>query len=327
MTQTPRILKLENMTHRALNALNPKKTIVIAAISPIEVHGPHLPTGQDLFEANALLERTAQKAVEKWPDWTILATPPLPIGCDTLPHLGSINYPAPLVRDIAYYTLRPFAKRGFARLAYSSFHGGPRHFLALEDAADKLSRRYNVAAISFFSVVAARMMESNFFHDAVKDSSATDITLAEIEKDLHAGFTETSIGLHLWPELVEDGWDSLEALVSGDGAEDPHKELLVGSSSKTDLVTTLRKVASGVSAVAAAIKHYKKYTYAGYPGKASAESGRLLFEHLVGIVSGIVDEFMVKGRKMDVHSPIWGLREGFLSPPVNTVLDEWLHLF
>lgn len=326
MPNESRILRLEKITHSRLKALDPEKTAVIATISPIEVHGPHLPLGQDWFEAAALVEHASKKAIEKWPDWTILIVPPIPVGCDTIPHLGSVNFPAPLVRDVAFYTLRPFAERGFARLAYSSFHGGPRHFVALEDAADRLSRKYGVAAMSFFSVVASRMAESNIFFDAIKDCADRKISLEQVEKDLHAGFVETSIGLHLWPELVEEGWEELPPLVPGKG-EDPHKTLLHGGNAKEDVLSQIKKAKAGINAVADAIKHYKKHIYAGYPDLASCEQGKLLFDHLVDVAIEIVDEFLGKGRKMEVHSPIWGLREALLNPAVNTVLEEWFHFY
>jgi hypothetical protein len=50
-------LKLENITHKRFLQLDPKRTVVAVAIGPLEMHGPHLPIGLDLFEAYALLER------------------------------------------------------------------------------------------------------------------------------------------------------------------------------------------------------------------------------------------------------------------------------
>lgn len=321
-----RIKRLENLTHEALETLNPEKTMVIAAVSPIEAHGPHLPLGQDWFEAIELMEAAVQRATEKWDDWTALIVPPLPIGCDTIPHFGSINYPPHIVRDVAYYALKPFAKKGFARLAYSSFHGGPRHFCALEAAADKLTKNYGVPAMSFFSVVASRMSDSNIFHDAIKHLPDSPISLEEIESDLHGGFTETSLGLHLFPELVADGWQNLEDLVSG-STDDPHKELLFGSEKKMDVIHNLKKLGAAVEATLGAVRHYKKYNYSGYPSRSSAEMGKLIFDQVVSVTMEIIEEFMEKGKEMDVHSPVWGARDVLLSPVAHTVLEEWLNFY
>lgn len=325
MTDESRIFRLEDMSHTALCALDPARTFVVAAISPIETHGPHLPVGQDWFEAIALMEHSAARAVAQWPDWNVLLLPPVPVGCDTIPHLGSINYPAPLVRDVAYYTLRPFAKRGFARLAFSSFHGGPRHFCALEDAAHKLTRRHGVAAMSFFSVVAARMAHSNIFHDALKDDPALDLPLDMIAGDLHAGVIETSFALHLWPHLVDAGWQDLPPLAPGGG--DPHGDLLFGDDGPAGLLDALGKARSAIQSAGAAVRHYKQHTYAGTPAQASEPRGHTMFSHLLDVAMDIIGEFIENGRGMDVHSPVWPLRQALLSPAVNTVVDDWLHFY
>ncbi|HOX28401.1 MAG TPA: hypothetical protein PLQ76_04510 [bacterium] len=40
-----------------------------------------------------------------------------------------------------------------------------------------------------------------------------------------------------------------------------------------------------------------------------------------------MDEFIVKGRDMNVHSPVWGLRDLLLNSHINTIADDWLHVF
>lgn len=325
MDPQDRIFVLDKISHSKLNELDPQKTVVVVSVSPIEAHGPHLPAGQDLFEAEALSRAVAEKALTKFTDWSALLLPPIPVGCDTLPHLGSINYPAPLVRDVAYHALKPFAERGFARLGISSFHGGPRHFCALEDAADGISKKFKIPAMSFFSAVAKKMTEGNFFFNAVENSPDRKVSLEQVEMDLHAGMIETSIALHLWPELVDSGWDELQSSVPVGGGGNPHNELLF-KENKFDIMSKLQTLGSAVKSLGSAIDHYKKNTYLGYPQLASAEQGKLLFDHLVDIASGFVEEFIERGLDMDVHSPVWGFKDVLLNPAVNTVLDDWLHL-
>ena len=50
-------LKYEELTHTSASQLDPERTLVIATFSPLEVHGPHLPLGQDVFEAYHLATR------------------------------------------------------------------------------------------------------------------------------------------------------------------------------------------------------------------------------------------------------------------------------
>jgi len=51
------VLSYVRMALPEIEALDRKKTIFLMALSPIEVHGPHLPLGTDIFIAEELLQR------------------------------------------------------------------------------------------------------------------------------------------------------------------------------------------------------------------------------------------------------------------------------
>ena len=121
-----------------------------------------------------------------------------------------MNFPARVTRDVAYYALEPFAKAGFARLVYSSFHGGPRHNCALEAAAADLTekvRRPGREPVLDGPDPHPGRRRSSF--EPVQDAPGRRIERDQLPLDRHAGYVETSIGLHLWPDLVEDGWQDL----------------------------------------------------------------------------------------------------------------------
>jgi len=209
-----RLHRLDRISHTALSNLDKSKTAVVASMSPLEVHGPHLPLGQDLMEAYAFAENSMKLFLEKNPDWNVVLLPPVPVATDCVPMLGSVNFPVHLVRDVAYYLLEPFARQGFARLAISSFHGGPRHICALEDAAGALYEKYNVPTVSLFSAVISQITEGDVFMDALSQIEDVQVTTEHMRQDHHAGFVEPSLALVLWPELVEDGWEDLPTCVS-----------------------------------------------------------------------------------------------------------------
>ncbi len=324
LTRNSRVLRLDNISHSKISSLDKKRTLVLATLSPLEVHGPHLPLGQDMFEAYALAENASVKFTEKHADWNVILLPPVPAAIDCVPHLGSVSFPVRLVFETAYHLLKPFAKAGFARLAYSSFHGGPRHICCLEAAADKLTKDFDAPAASLFSMVLSRVAEGRVFLEAVEDMPECAMTLEMFKKDHHAGFVETSMALHLWPELVDDGWEELEPLYSGEveQGQNAGDSFLYAQQGKASLTDRMKKNASQVQAILKAIKHFNAHTYYGYPALASAKQGEKLFRHLTNICMQAVEEFVDRGRDVNVHSPLWKLRSVMLNQGANLIADR-----
>lgn len=315
------------MTHQALQKLDPARTLVLATLSPIEVHGPHLPLGQDYFEAYTLAEHAIEILADRYEDWNFVLLPPYPVATDCVPQLGSVSFPVQVVRDVAYYALEPFAKRGFARLVYSSFHGGPRHVCALESAAQMLSKNYNVPTASLFSMVLSRVMEGDVFFDAIRENPECNITVEQLKKDHHAGFVETSLALQCWPELMEPDWKELEPLVSeGPKESGANDSFLYGYQEKSSSVDRVKRSWAQVRSIIKSIKHFNDHTYYGYPAAASKSQGKDLLENLALLAADTTDKFIERGLKMDVHSPLWKLRHVLLNRGVNKVANDWLKL-
>jgi creatinine amidohydrolase len=323
--KTKRVFRLDKITHSKISKLDRERTLVLATLSPLEVHGPHLPLGQDMFEAYALAEKTAEVLTRQREDWNVLLLPPVPVAIDCVPELGSVNFPVKLVLDVAYHLLRPFAKAGFARLAYSSFHGGPRHICCLEAAADKLTKDFGVPAGSLFSMVLSCVAEGKVFFEAIEDIPEREITLEMLKQDHHAGFVETSMGLHLWPELVEDGWKDLPPLYSSEieQGQDANDSFLYDYQDKASLGDRVKRNMAQVHSIFKAIKHFNTHTYFGYPALASAEQGKKIFEHLTNICAESAGEFLDRGREMDVHSPLWKMRSFMLNSGANMIADRF----
>lgn len=317
------IRRLDRMTLTDMQALDPRRTLIMCAMSPLEVHGPHLPIGQDLFEADALAGRALEMAAEQLLDWSFVMTPPVPVSIDAIPHTGSVNMTVSVVRDVAFSMLRPFAHRGFARLCFSAFHGSPRHICALEHAAMKLNRLHpDTAAASIFSVATKRMVEGDVFYDAVTKRGASPLKSSQMEKDTHAGFVETSLALHLWPQLVRPGWQDLPAATKVPEDEEG-RSFLMGDNQQT-FMGKISAMKQRIGGIKASVGHFRQHTYSGYPAVSSAEHGKQIFDHLTEMCRDIIIEFVEKGRDMDVHSPLWKLRHVAQNRPFNWFLDNVL---
>ena len=126
-----------------ISQLDREKTVFLISVSPIEVHGPHLPVGTDVFVADELLNRYVLKLGENHPELTFVKLPPLYAGSDALPVPGSLSVPAVYLEGILIAYGDGLAKQGFRYLFVADNHGGPRHQMAIEASARRLWREHN----------------------------------------------------------------------------------------------------------------------------------------------------------------------------------------
>jgi creatinine amidohydrolase len=228
---------------------------VLLPLGALEQHGPHLPLGTDAFIADALAREVARRAGD------MVVAPCLPVGCSDH-HLSfagtasiSVEAAAAYLRSVAVSLLR----HGF-RCAYMfSAHAGNipalRAALASFDAAD----RKRVAI--FVDWPAQR--------DAMHDWARRELGLGPDEVGSHAGHFETSIMLHLAPELVD-----MQAAPRG----------FIGSAQ--DATTTMAE--KGIAAVSRA-------GVVGDARGATPEAGGGYFEILAASITSFVSERRAAG--------------------------------
>ncbi|MFB4309491.1 mycofactocin biosynthesis peptidyl-dipeptidase MftE [Actinomadura sp. GTD37] len=151
----------------------PAGPLVLVPVGSTEQHGPHLPLSTDTLIAQAVAERAAG-ALGPHPDRPVLVAPPIPYGASGehagFPGTVSIGHEA--LRAVLVETVRSLALWA-GRIVFVNGHGG------------------NVATLG--AAVAVMRSEG---HDAAW--TGCDVPGG----DPHAGFTETSIMLHLAPHLV-----------------------------------------------------------------------------------------------------------------------------
>ena len=86
----PGVLKLEELRGPQVDALDRERTLFILPIGMIEIHGPHLPIGNDtiglVYEANEAAARLQQAL----PEWHIVMMPPVAYGQSGANELGGI---------------------------------------------------------------------------------------------------------------------------------------------------------------------------------------------------------------------------------------------
>jgi creatinine amidohydrolase len=205
------VLRLEELTAPALDALDRSRTLAVVGVSPLEQHGPHLPVGVDYLAARHFAEAIAERVVARRPGWTVVLTPTLPLGSFTFDAVGTIGVRQRVVRDAVVDYGRALARGGFRYILVSNGHAGPGHLVALEEAAAIVSRRHRVAMASFTGHMVWEFFRGRYL---ARIEAALGRTLTAEERrafshDAHGGWWETSLMLLLRPDLVDPGYRDL----------------------------------------------------------------------------------------------------------------------
>ena len=210
-----KVYKLEELRGPQIDALDRQRTLFILPIGMLEVHGPHLPIGNDtiglLYEAGEVSRRLSRAL----PQWNIVMMPPIQYGQSGVNDLGGLLV-HPGTYAIRQSTLRSLvadvggqvAQNGFKWIFVLNGHGAPTHNIAINEACDFISERYRVTMLHVTALLradmdmqaAARKTDSRFFSDAA---------LASFGLDLHAGVSETSGMLAIRPDLVDPQYRKL----------------------------------------------------------------------------------------------------------------------
>jgi creatinine amidohydrolase len=198
------IFRLEELSFTQLEALDRNRVVVLFVVSPLEEHGPHLPVGTDLYTAEAICEGLAGRILGRKPGWTVLIGPSLPIGASAFDRAGTLLARARTVRNATLDYGAALARHGFRYLLVLNGHGGPRHIVALEEAAIMVSRRFKVRMFSVSGLVLWEFMRGRYANrlEATLGRPFTAEEQEALKGDTHAGMWETSLILLLRPGLV-----------------------------------------------------------------------------------------------------------------------------
>ena len=147
-----RMYELAELNRTDLLAMDKSRAVVLMAVSPLEVHGPHLPLKTDFCLSGAALESSARRFMELLPGHDAVLAPTLPVGADVLPLPGSVGVRPRILKGLIADVGLGIADAGFPVIALVSGHGGPRHNTAMELACRRvMARRPGVKMFSLTS--------------------------------------------------------------------------------------------------------------------------------------------------------------------------------
>jgi creatinine amidohydrolase/Fe(II)-dependent formamide hydrolase-like protein len=299
-----RTLSYGDLNAEEMAGLDPARTFALMALSPLEVHGPHLPIATDAIVAQELQRRVLARLEERNSDYDRLVLPTLHAGSDTIPARGSVDVDSRALYHILVATGRALAAQGFRYLLVTDNHGGPRHQIAIEKAVRRVYRKHRVFIVAPFLNFYRRMVECDpalLKETGTAAGSCGDLT------DAHAGRNETSLMLATAPETVASGWQSLERVTIG--RESPAYRLVMAARPVLRWLGA-RQLAADLPALAMAmglVTARKKRTYVGEPRRATAEAGqRMLDAHVEEALAQL--ERAMSGRPPYSRPMLWSLR-------------------
>lgn len=310
-TPAPRLLRWETLTKKQFDAIDRREAVVMITCSPLEVHGPHLPLGADALEGEGLAEHALRFLPERHRGRTFLKLPFIYAATDTVPQPGSLYFQPATTVKVLEDLGRTLAAQGFQHVVVSNFHGGPRHFVAIEKACHRVHRRHGLRMASLFSLLISRLTNGSSSLDDVL-GRVDGVHAPDLEGDTHGGLVETSQLLALHRDWVDPDYVQLPRRTAdlwlteqGNGPHEGGSGRAGGLRGLIDMLRHQRKTSG----------YFLDETYSGAPTRASAELGErfldTLGEHAATALTELLDGEIGPD---DCHSPIWPLRFVLLNP-------------
>jgi len=254
---------------------------VFVSFNPLEYHGPHLTARNDGLVARRMGETFFAALRAREPAWDELLWTEFDVGADPVAHEGSVPVSFDDFRRLVLGVCRQLAAMGARHVVVHSFHGAPRHNLALLAGVDLL-RDAGVRAFSPMPLLLAGLIDPPTGLLApvlatVEDEAVRREVEAYVPYEFHAGFLETSVALHYVPEAVADDFDRVPACPR----VEPEPARMAASRLAGHLGRRREAIALAAAARAASWFGLRPFPgYSGVPAAANARAGALLAEHM-----------------------------------------------
>ena len=175
----------QDLTTTDFAALDPEGTICMLPVAAIEQHGPHLPLATDSYICQGVIDRT----LELMPDEASVLVLPMQMVGDSLEHsafAGTLSLSAETLVRSWVEIGASVARTGLRKLLIVNSHGGQPQIVDIVGLRLRAEHGMLVVKANAFAIPDL----SDLFDGGV------------LRHDFHGGAVETSIMLHLRPELV-----------------------------------------------------------------------------------------------------------------------------
>ncbi len=175
-----------DLTTKAFSELDPETSVAVLPVGAIEQHGPHLPVSTDAVIAESVAR---QGLAQLDGSFAALLLPPQSIGKSNehLAFPGTLTFSAEQLIGLWTAIGEGVHRAGLRKIVFLNAHGGQPQ--VMEIVARELRVRYSMMAVS------ASWWHMGFPEDLVPPD--------EQRHGIHGGLLETSMMLHLKPDLVK----------------------------------------------------------------------------------------------------------------------------
>lgn len=266
-------LEVVHLTAPELDSLSRETTLFVMTLSPIEVHGPHLPLGTDVRVAEEIRERALEKIGKRHPELDFAVLPSYPLGSDTIP--GSMEVDSRAVNLLVRAAGAFLAQRGFRYLLLLDNHGGPRHQIAVAKAVRRLYEREGFHVIAPFLSFYRRMVELD---PTLLERLQAGPGACGDDQDCHAGTNETSLMLRAFPGMVRGEWEDLPRVCVNTRR---WPSLVLGSLGRLASAAGWKELGRDlvhVGTMLSWVTERNPSSYIGHPGAASPEAGERMLD-------------------------------------------------
>lgn len=176
----------QNLTTEDFRTIDPASTVAVLPMAAIEQHGPHLPLSTDAIICQGILDQAVSGTTSlRGP---VIILPMQAIG-DSLEHTdfqGTLSHGADTLTEIIFQLGASVYRAGIRKLLIFNSHGGQ-------------SQVIDIAALRLRQAFQMFVAKSHSFRLGVPDGV---FEVDELAHGLHGGAVETSMMLHLAPDLV-----------------------------------------------------------------------------------------------------------------------------
>lgn len=251
-------------TYSEIEALGSRDgSVLVVPVGSLEQHGHHLPVGTDTILVDAMAQTATERVGDSVP---VLMTPPVWTGYSPhhLPFGGTITLEYRHLLAVLEDVVTTAVRNGFDSVLIVNGHGGNGSLVA--SATSTIGTELpdvEVNAVTYFELAAP-------FIDDIRDSDAGGMA--------HGGEFETSLMLHVCPELVDE--DSLQGTPLDEPYEWGLQDLVEGGP-----LTTYRPFDA-----------YSESGAIGDPTVASAEKGEAILELLGDELEALLEAIHAQNR-------------------------------